>query len=76
MNSFTRLALCAALLLGSVLSFDAIKSAQAQGSPEAAAQQATERWLALVDAGKYGESWDEAAPILKAAPAARTGWRT
>lgn len=64
MNSFTRLALCVALLMGSILSFDVIKSAQAQGSPDAA-QQATERWLALVDAGKYGESWDEGAPILK-----------
>ena len=31
------------------------------------AQQAAERWLALVDAGKYGESWDEAAPSFKTA---------
>lgn len=28
-------------------------------------QKAAEAWLALVDAGKYGESWDEASTLLK-----------
>jgi hypothetical protein len=31
-----------------------------------AARQAAESWLALVDAGKYGESWDHAAAYFKA----------
>jgi hypothetical protein len=34
-------------------------------SPEQEAQEAAEAWLALVDAGKYGESWDGAAAIFK-----------
>ena len=65
MNRFARHAASAILLAASVLSFDASKSARAQAAGVAAAQQATDHWLALVDAGKYGESWDEAAPILK-----------
>jgi hypothetical protein len=35
--------------------------------PEDAAQNAAEAWLALVDAGKYGESWEEAATYFKGA---------
>jgi Protein of unknown function (DUF4019) len=65
MNRFARRTICGILLVGFVLSFEAGKSALGQASTDAAARQATERWLALVDAGKYGESWDEAAPILK-----------
>jgi hypothetical protein len=65
MNRFTPLVLCACLLLGSLLGVAAATPALAQGNPNAAAQQATEQWLALVDAGKYGESWDEAAAMLK-----------
>ena len=34
---------------------------------EAAARSAAETWLALVDEGKYGESWDEAAALFKGA---------
>lgn len=41
--------------------------AQAQQKPEQVAQQAAESWLGLVDAGKYAESWDEAAQLFKAA---------
>jgi hypothetical protein len=65
MNNCIRPALGATLLLGSLLGSGAAKAAQAQGSPNAAAVQATEQWLALVDTGKYGESWDAAAPMLK-----------
>ena len=32
----------------------------------APAQAAAEGWLALTDTGKYGESWDEAASLIKA----------
>jgi hypothetical protein len=31
----------------------------AEGANEKAAQTAAEQWLALVDAGKYAESWDK-----------------
>jgi hypothetical protein len=41
--------------------------ARAQPSPEQLAQQSAESWLALVDSGKYAESWQEAAPIFKVA---------
>jgi len=62
-----RLTLGVVLLAGSALSLEAGQPARAQtpAGANAAAQQAAERWLALVDAGKYAESWDEAAPILK-----------
>ncbi len=33
--------------------------------PEPAAMKAAESWLALVDAEKYSESWEEAAPFFK-----------
>ena len=35
--------------------------------PEVEAQKAAEQWLALVDAGKFAESWDTAAAYFKAA---------
>jgi hypothetical protein len=35
--------------------------------PDKAAQAAAEKWLALVDAGDYGESWDQAASFFKRA---------
>lgn len=38
-----------------------------QDKPEAAAQKAAEKWLTLIDAGEYGQSWDEAAAAFKAA---------
>lgn len=37
----------------------------ADATREDAAQKAAEAWLALVDAGKYGESWNEASTLLK-----------
>jgi hypothetical protein len=40
---------------------------QAQQKPEQLAQQSAEPWLALVDSGKYGESWEQAAQFFKAA---------
>jgi hypothetical protein len=35
--------------------------------PEELAQRSAESWLTLVDAGKYGNSWQEAASMFKAA---------
>jgi len=39
----------------------------AQSKPEELAQQSAGAWLALVDAGKYAASWDQAAELFKAA---------
>jgi hypothetical protein len=40
---------------------------RAQQKPEQLAQQSAESWLALVDAGKYAESWQVASQLFKAA---------
>lgn len=37
----------------------------ADNKPEKAAQKSAEQWLALVDAGNYDESWNQAAEIFK-----------
>jgi len=39
--------------------------ASAQAKPEQLAQQSADAWLALVDSGKYAQSWDEAAQFFK-----------
>jgi Protein of unknown function (DUF4019) len=39
----------------------------AQPKAEQLAQQAAESWLALVDSGKYADTWQEAAQMFKAA---------
>jgi len=43
----------------------AVASRAADTAAEDAAQKAAETWLALVDAGKYAESWTEASALLK-----------
>jgi hypothetical protein len=43
--------------------------AGAQQKPEELAQQSAGDWLALVDSGKYSDSWQEAASLFKAAVA-------
>ena len=45
----------------------------AQEKPEEAARKPAEQWLALVDAGKYGESWEQAAEFFKSA-VTREAW--
>jgi hypothetical protein len=40
---------------------------QAQQKAEQLAQLSSDTWLALVDAGKYADSWQEASQIFKAA---------
>jgi hypothetical protein len=42
-------------------------AAKAQQKPEQLAQQSAEAWLALVDSGKYGDSWQQAAQYFKSA---------
>jgi uncharacterized protein DUF4019 len=39
---------------------------QAQQKPEQLAQHSAEGWLALVDSGKYVDSWQEASQLFKA----------
>jgi len=39
----------------------------AQQKPEDLAQAAAQSWLALTDAGKYGESWEQAASAFRGA---------
>jgi len=48
-------------LLFTVLSY----SVNAEQSVEEAAIASSQEWLSLVDAGKYAESWDDAAGYLK-----------
>ena len=36
-----------------------------ESAEKATAQKSTEVWLALVDSGKYAESWDQAAELFK-----------
>jgi hypothetical protein len=55
----------AVLLAGTVRAQDA-QDAQDRAAVAAATESAT-RWLALVDAGKSGETWEQAAPALQAA---------
>jgi hypothetical protein len=45
----------------------ASSAAQAQEKPEQLAQKSAESWLALVDSGKYLQSWDGAAEFFKGA---------
>lgn len=45
----------------------------AQEKPEVQAQKAAEQWLALVDAGRYGASWEYASPSFKSA-VSRADW--
>jgi len=54
----SRILLVLALVFAPVLS-------SSQEKPEEIAQQAAAGWLALIDSGKYGESWKEAAEIFK-----------
>ncbi len=42
-------------------------AAQPQQKPEQLAQQSSDAWLALVDSGKYADSWNEASQLFKAA---------
>ena len=43
------------------------------GDAEKAAESSAQSWLALVDGGKYGESWDAAAALFKGATS-RSQW--
>jgi len=56
------------LYVGLVCVFVALSDAGstlAQQKAEQFAQQSSDAWLAMIDAGKYADSWQEAAPLLK-----------
>jgi len=54
-------------LLCALVTFTALQTAsQTQPKPEALAQQSADSWLALVDSGKYAESWQVASQLFKA----------
>jgi len=61
-------ALCAAVVAAVMLAAPA-----RAGEAETKAQDAAKSWLALVDGGQYGRSWDQASSMLKNA-ATRPGW--
>lgn len=42
-----------------------LTTAYGQQNPEDAAKKSAASWLALVDAGQYGQSWDQASQIFK-----------
>ncbi len=52
-----------ALLLATFIGSSAFAFAQ---TPEQLAQRSAESWLALVDSGKYADSWQESASLFKA----------
>jgi len=60
MNKVARLGIVAA-----VAAFVFVGIARAQEKPEALAQKSAEAWLALTDAGKYAQSWNEASGSFK-----------
>lgn len=58
----------AVLLAGAMLLAGAVRAQDAQDpAAVAAATDSARRWLAMADAGKAGETWDQAAPALQAA---------
>jgi len=63
LNEPSRFKAATAVLLFLVLSRGVC--AHAQQKPEQLAQQSAESWLALVDSGKYAESWQESASLFK-----------
>ncbi len=50
-----------------LLGFTALNQSPASDTPEKQAQDAEEQWLALLDAGKFAESWQSAASVFQAA---------
>ena len=54
--------LLAVILVGS---FPLIALQAEQGAEKAAAEEATQAWLALVDAAKYSESWEQASELFR-----------
>ena len=54
------------LLLSLIMLVSPYAVVQAQPKPEQLAQQSSDSWLALVDSGKYADSWQESSQLFKA----------
>jgi hypothetical protein len=63
-NMKSKMRFAYSLLLVGLVASSTIVFAQ---KPEALAQQSSDVWLALVDSGKYADSWQEAAQLFRAA---------
>jgi hypothetical protein len=55
------------LFLALALLMGICSAGQAQQRPEELTERSADAWLALVDSGKYAESWQEASQLFKAA---------
>jgi hypothetical protein len=55
------------VLLGMMLVLGVIQVGNADGQSQQKAVEAAKKWLALVDRGEYGKSWETAAGYFKAA---------
>jgi len=62
----TKAGITTRLFLAGVL-LASLTTLSAQEKPEQIAQKQAEHWLALIDAGHYDESWEQAAEIFKSA---------
>jgi hypothetical protein len=56
-----------AALAAATLLFAVVLTAQAQQKPEPLGQKSAEAWLALIDSGKYPDSWDQTSQLFKSA---------
>ena len=56
-----------ALAIGALLAPAGVHVLRAQEKPEALAQRSAEAWLTIIDSGRYGDSWDEAAEMFRSA---------
>ncbi len=62
----SQIEIAASILLLLTLSLGICARAQPQQKPEQLAQQSSDAWLALVDSGKYAESWQDASSMFQA----------
>ena len=62
------------LALAACIASGAAAPLTAADAPEPAAEKAATAWLAVVDAGKYGDSWSEASEPFQAA-VSRAQWQ-
>ncbi len=58
---------------GLIMAWAGVGCTNRHAADEQAAQEGALAWLALVDHGEYGRSWDEAAPVFQQA-VARDKW--
>jgi hypothetical protein len=62
------------ILVAAVVALLSAQTGRAAETPEQAATRSAEAWLALVDQGRYDESWDAAAKLFQGA-VTREKWK-